>query len=436
MANFKAYLDELEQDFLIDSTKLKHVTNHFVQELEKGLSIKGGSIPMNPTWVTNYPDGNEKGKYLVLDMGGTNLRVYSIQLTGEKGGFDVKQESHKLPEELKTATADELWDFVAGCLDSFLQSADFDLSTETDLSFIFSFPTTQRTIDEGILQRWTKGFNISNTEGKDAAESLRQAIKKKNLPLKVCVVTNDTTATMMASAYLNPDTEIGCVFGTGCNGAYFEKVEAIPKLANDNLDGESFMAINCEWGLSTTSMLKGQQAFEKMVAGLYLGELFRRIILDIHQRDPHTFLEGQSMERLNDTYCLDSSFLSAIEEDTSDGLREAYETCVSALGISPSLAELQFMKAVATLITTRAARLSATGVAAICQKRDLQQCHVGVEGSLFEKHPHFQLELSKAVGEILAPVAEPDSRKSNIEFMLSPGSGVGAAVIASTLKER
>jgi hexokinase len=144
-----------------------------------GLSITGGNIPMNPTWVMNYPTGNETGKYLVLDMGGTNLRVYSIQLTSEKSGFEVKQESSKLPEELKTATADELWDFVAGFLESFLQSADFDLSTEIDLSFIFSFPTTQRTIDEGILQRWTKGFNISDTEGVDAAGSLRRAIKKK-----------------------------------------------------------------------------------------------------------------------------------------------------------------------------------------------------------------------------------------------------------------
>jgi hexokinase len=136
---------------------------------------------------------------------------------------------------------------------------------------------------------------------------------------------------MMASAYLNSETAIGCVFGTGCNGAYFEKIDSIPKLANDNLDGEAFMAINCEWGafdnehavlpltsydlaIDEASPRKGQQAFEKMVAGLYLGELFRRIILEIHQRDPQTFLEGQSIEKLQDPYCLDSSFLSAIEE--------------------------------------------------------------------------------------------------------------------------
>lgn len=136
---------------------------------------------------------------------------------------------------------------------------------------------------------------------------------------------------MMASAYLNTETAIGCVFGTGCNGAYFEKIDAIPKLANDNLNGEEFMAINCEWGafdnehavlpltaydmaIDEASPRKGQQAFEKMVAGLYLGELFRRVVLEIHQRDPQSFLNGQMTEILHDPYCIDSSFLSAIEE--------------------------------------------------------------------------------------------------------------------------
>jgi hexokinase len=107
---------------------------------------------------------------------------------------------------------------------------------------------------------------------------------------------------------------------------------------------------------------------------------------------------------------------------------------VSTLGVSPTYDELKFMKEVATLITTRAARLSASGVGAICKKRDLVKCHVGVEGSLFEKHPHFKRELSKALGEILGWDDMPKSSKENVEFMLSPGSGVGAAVIASTLK--
>lgn len=127
----------------------------------------------------NYPTGEEKGKYLVLDLGGTNIRVYSIELTGEKSGFKIDQVQHKLPNELKTGNADQLWDFVTEILESFLQKAGFELSVTTDLSFIFSFPTTQRTIDEGVLQRWTKGFNITGCEGQDTAEALRKAIAKR-----------------------------------------------------------------------------------------------------------------------------------------------------------------------------------------------------------------------------------------------------------------
>ncbi|WZH45681.1 Hexokinase [Fusarium acuminatum] len=385
MAHLKSYLQQLEQDFTIDTAKLKYVTNHFVKELEKGLSVKGGSIPMIPTRVMNYPTGEEKGKYLVLDLGGTNIRVYSIELTGEKSGFKIDQVQHKLPNELKTGNADQLWDFVTEILESFLQKAGFDLNVTTDLT------------------------------------------------------------------YLNSDTAIGCVFGTGCNGAYIERSPAIHKLASENLPANSLMAINCEWGafdnehavlpltsfdiaIDEASPRKGQQAFEKMVAGLYLGELFRLIMLDVHKQNPETFFKGQKVEKLQEPYFMDSSFLSAIEEDTSDHLKDALDMSVSTLGVSPTYEELKFMKEVATLITTRAARLSASGVGAICKKRDLVKCHVGVEGSLFEKHPHFKRELSKALGEILDWDDMPKSSKENVEFMLSPGSGVGAAVIASTLK--
>lgn len=136
---------------------------------------------------------------------------------------------------------------------------------------------------------------------------------------------------MIASAYLNSDTAIGCVFGTGCNGAYIERSPAIHKLASENLPADSLMAINCEWGafdnehavlpltsfdiaIDEASPRKGQQAFEKMVAGLYLGELFRLIMLDVHKQNPDTFFKGQKIEKLQEPYFMDSSFLSAMEE--------------------------------------------------------------------------------------------------------------------------
>jgi hexokinase len=123
--------------------------------------------------------------------------------------------------------------------------------------------------------------------------------------------------------------KIGCIFGTGCNAAYMEDVASIPKLAHMNLPPDSQMAINCEWGafdnehqvlprtkfdkiVDRDSPRPGQQAFEKLIAGLYLGEIFRLALVDLYD-NKHIF-EGQDISRLRKAYTLDSSFLSAIEE--------------------------------------------------------------------------------------------------------------------------
>lgn len=37
-------INRLEDLFIVPAEKLKEITNHFVKELEKGLSVEGGSI--------------------------------------------------------------------------------------------------------------------------------------------------------------------------------------------------------------------------------------------------------------------------------------------------------------------------------------------------------------------------------------------------------
>jgi hexokinase len=66
-------IGNLERLFTQDGKKLKEITDHFVNELQKGLDSYGANIPMNVAWVMGFPSGEEQGTYLALDMGGTNL---------------------------------------------------------------------------------------------------------------------------------------------------------------------------------------------------------------------------------------------------------------------------------------------------------------------------------------------------------------------------
>lgn len=156
----------------------------------------------------------------------------------------------------------------------------------------------------------------------------------QGVPIKLTALINDTTGTLIASAYTDPQMKIGCIFGTGCNAAYMEDCGSIPKLAHLNLPPDTPMAINCEWGafdnelkvlprtpydviIDRDSPRPGQQSFEKLIAGLYLGEIFRLIMVDLHENPETRIFAGQDIYKLQRPYTLDSSFLSAIEEYVS-----------------------------------------------------------------------------------------------------------------------
>ncbi|KAK3174882.1 hypothetical protein OEA41_002128 [Lepraria neglecta] len=445
----------LERIFTVDQAKLKEVTKHFIKELEKGLSVEGGSIPMNPTWVMGFPDGYETGSYLALDMGGTNLRVCEIILLEEKGEFDIIQSKYRMPDELKTGESEELWEYIADCIQQFIEYhhevEDLEKLDKIPLGFTFSFPATQTYIDNGVLQRWTKGFDISGVEGKDVAPLFEAAIAKRKLPIRLSALINDTTGTLIASAYTDDTMKIGCIFGTGCNAAYMENCGSVPKIASYNLPPDMPIAINCEYGafdnehyvlprtpydivIDEDSPRPGQQAFEKMIAGLYLGELFRLVLVDLHDNKSCKVFQGQDISKLRKAYTLDSSFLSMIEEDPFENLSETGDLFRRELGITTNKPELELCRRLAELIGTRAARLSACGVAAICTKKNIKSCHVGADGSVFNKYPHFKARGAVALREILD---WEKGQKDPISILAAEdGSGVGAALIAALTIKR
>jgi len=364
-----------------------------------------------------------------------------------------------MPEELKTGNADELWGYVADCLQQFIEyHHEGEKLDKLPLGFTFSYPASQDYIDHGVLQRWTKGFDIDGVEGKDVVPPFEKALEERGVPIKLTALINDTTGTLIASAYTDSEMRIGCIFGTGCNAAYMETFGNIPKLAHMKMDPDVQIAINCEWGafdnehkvlprtrydviIDKESPRPGQQTFEKMIAGLYLGELFRLVLVDLHEQPSVKFFDGADISPLKKPYSLDASFLSDIENDPFENLQETHDIFVNQMGIKPTRPELELLRRLAELIGTRAARLSACGVAAICKKKGYKTAHVGADGSVFNKYPHFKARGAQALKEILDWEGGRDGKalgKGHDPIEILPaedGSGVGAALIAAlTLK--
>lgn len=228
-----------------------------------------------------------------------------------------------------------------------------------------------------------------------------------------------------------------------------ETCGAIPKIKDYNFPPDTPVAINTEYGafdnerkvlpitpfdreIDKASPRPGQQTYEKMVAGLYLGELLRLILLELHNTSG--LFKGQDISRLHQSHVVDSSFLSTIEKDVSESMGDIFNLFDKQLGLKPAAYELKVCRYMVELIATRAARLYACGIAAICKKKGITSCHVGVDGTVFKYYSNFRIRASQALREILD--WPPDSEDLVTLHSAEDGSGVGAALIAALALER
>ena len=448
----KEHMDHFEKLLTVSAEELRSITKNFIKTLEVGLEKDDQTVPMLPTYVFGWPTGEEQGSYLSLDLGDTNLRVCKVELKGDRK-FEITQSKFRLTDEQKQEDGSKLFDFCAQCCKDFVEqhcSEDFK-EGPLSLGFTFSYPMVQKAIDHGELIRWTKGFGNPNTEHRDCAAMMRESLERLQVPVKLTSIINDTTGTLIASNYTNGDTKIACIFGTGCNAAYMEHLRSIPKVSHLGLPEDEDMAINCEYGafdsfkhehlrnvrnkydehIDLHSNKPHEQAYEKMIAGLYLGEMFRLIMCELS--DKGVLFLGQNTYKIEKPNVFDTAFLSLIETDTTEELLTVTGLFLHFYGLETNLEERRFFRRLAELIGTRAARLSACGISALSTKMGYldEGCVVGCDGSLYSKYPHFPDRLHQALVDILG------EKGKNIKTrQAEDGSGAGSAVIAAMTKAR
>ncbi|XP_070271191.1 hexokinase-3 [Myotis yumanensis] len=438
LAAHRRLLEETLAPFRLNREQLAVVQAQMREAMVKGLQGEASSLRMLPTYVRATPDGSERGDFLALDLGGTNFRVLLVHVATE--GVQITNQVYSIPECVAQGSGQQLFDHIVDCILDFQQKQGLS-GQSLPLGFTFSFPCRQLGLDQGILLNWTKGFNASNCEGQDVVRLLREALERRQaMKLTVVAIVNDTVGTMMSCGYEDPRCEVGLIVGTGTNACYMEELRNVAGVAGDL----GHMCINMEWGafgddgsldtLSTcfdasvdqASINPGKQRFEKMISGMYLGEIVRHILL--HLTSLGVLFRGQQTQSLQTRDIFKTKFLSEIESD-SLALRQV-RAILEDLGLPLTSDDTLMVLEVCQAVSQRAAQLCGAGVAAVVEKirenRGLEELtvSVGVDGTLYKLHPHFSRLVAATVRE-LAPCCA-------VTFLQSEdGSGKGAALVTA-----
>ncbi|XP_064518318.1 hexokinase HKDC1-like isoform X2 [Pseudopipra pipra] len=395
LAAQRSHIDAALAPFLLSLGTLTEVRNKMRTELEYGLKREtqaNATVKMLPTYVRGTPDGTEKGKFLALDLGGTNFRVLLVKIkSGRRRSVQMYNKIFAIPLEIMQGTGEELFDHIVQCIADFLEYMGIK-GARLPLGFTFSFPCRQASIDKGTLVGWTKGFKATDCEGEDVVDMLREAIRRRNeFDLDIVAVVNDTVGTMMTCGYEDPNCEIGLIAGTGSNVCYMEDMKNI-EIVEGN---EGKMCINTEWGAF------GDNGCIDNIRTKYDKEV-----------DEGSLNPGKQSDRL--------ALLQV-------------RRILQQLGLDSTCEDSIIVKEVCGVVSQRAAQLCGAGLAAIVEKKrenrgvERLQITVGVDGTLYKLHPHFSRVLQETVKE-LAP-------QCDVTFMLSEdGSGKGAALITAVAK--
>ena len=126
---------------------------------------------------------------------------------------------------------------------------------------------------------------------------------------------------------------------------------------------------------------------------MYLGELTRHILVDVTQKNLLFNGCDEARDILSTKEVFQTRFISEIESDERGDYSSCWEV-LKELNLSSFATHFDcvLLKYICQSVAIRASVLAAAGVAALLNKMARRSVTVGMDGSLYKFHPHFQVD--------------------------------------------
>ncbi|SAM02891.1 hypothetical protein [Absidia glauca] len=448
----QALLDDIEQKFHVKDHQLDSLLQGFIHDMKAGLdpsSMEKSDLKMIPSYVT----GEEKGTYLALEISGIDIYVCQVVLKGDSGKLAINQYQYKIPDDYTTGDdVNVLIDYVTDCVVDFLQRVDASFDHQVTMCISLGFAIQQTSLDHGIIV---------------GLEHDLFRFEERGLAVKVVAVANDTVCTLLAHAYQHPTTRIGIVHGAGTNCSYYDHIDNIQSLAGHSSSNDTKdMIINTEWCsfgarylplnefdylVDEESNNNGIHLFEKMTAGMYLGEIVRQILLYLCRHQVLSFViplddtvvddDDDNDDDEDDDGCLlhlpyhfDTSYMYVCEADLDDDLEDTRvileEMCRTG---KTCLSDRIVVKKICSWVGQRAATLLGTNVASVVTYMveqgivdSKEEFAIAISGDVYEDYPSFH---PRVCGTVRSLIDEQVASRLSVGIV-KHSRIVGAAIVA------
>lgn len=427
----------------ITKEQLLVLKNNMMEEIKRGLrneTHEAASIKCWPTHVQDFPNGCERGMFLVADLGMSYIRLSLFHLKGEQG-YSVVKECYEVPPNLLKSESMEIFDYMTQCLQKFVKKNEVHREP-LEMAVTFCFPLKHENLTNAALTPFTNNFGIINDDETDLGKIINNSIKHQKLRVQVVALLSDATGVLVACSGRHAGCKIGIVVGSGTNAAYVENIENIEQCNKDN--GPPGMIVNTDWGsFGASSNLEnirndfdrqvdknspnvGQRVFEKLVSGHYSAELARCLIVACANKG--ILFGGDIGKQLTVPFAFKTRHIVEMLGDdltTFENTRLMFDK----MGITrPSLEECSKVHYILQCVTRRSAALVAAGIACLLEKLEAGHVIIGIDGSFYRNNQVYHDFLEQCLQQLIG------EERLHTTFKVAyteDGSDRGAALLAA-----